>query len=253
MSAPRPPAAVVRSLRRPRIAVVGDLLLDRYIFGAVGRVSPEAPVHVLRAEREEERPGGAGSVAAMASGLGARCRVVGIRGADGSGERLVALLRAAGATADGVLPVRGRPTTVKTRIVARNAAGHQQVLRVDREDDAPLRPAEVRSLAAAARRALRGADAVVLSDYAKGALPDAVLRAVLAEARRRGIPSLVDPKRADFRAYRGAAVVTPNRAETERATGMRVGTPAGEPPSRRSQEVGCGWHDNSVFGPGRRF
>jgi D-beta-D-heptose 7-phosphate kinase/D-beta-D-heptose 1-phosphate adenosyltransferase len=206
------------------VAVVGDLILDRYIFGTVGRVSPEAPVHVVRAEREEERPGGAGSVAALVTGLGARCRVAAVRGADGSGDRLAALLRASGAELRGVLRLRGRPTTVKTRIVARNASGLQQVLRVDREVDEPLRPAEARSLAAAARRALRGADAVILSDYAKGALPDAVLGAVLREARRRRIPALVDPKRTDFRAYRGATVITPNRAETERATGTDLRT-----------------------------
>jgi D-beta-D-heptose 7-phosphate kinase/D-beta-D-heptose 1-phosphate adenosyltransferase len=208
------------------VAVVGDLLLDRYVFGSVGRVSPEAPVHVLRVEREEERPGGAGSVAAMAAALGARCRVAGIVGDDAAGERLRALLRAAGSDPRGVVRVRGRPTTVKARMVARNAAGHQQVLRVDREEDAPPPPRDLRALAAAARRAVRGADAVVLSDYAKGALPDAVLASVLGEARRRGIPSLVDPKRDDFRAYRGATVVTPNRAETERATGIPVRTVA---------------------------
>jgi D-beta-D-heptose 7-phosphate kinase/D-beta-D-heptose 1-phosphate adenosyltransferase len=219
---PRPLPEVVRSIRRPVVAVVGDLLLDRYLFGTVGRVSPEAPVHVLREEREEERPGGAGSVAAMAAGLGARCRVVGLLGDDGAGRRLRELLRAAGADARGAVLDGGRPTTVKTRLVARNAAGHQQVLRVDREVDAAPAPRVVRALAAAARRAVRGAGAVILSDYAKGALPDAVLRAVLDEARRRGVPALVDPKRTDFRGYRGAAVVTPNRAETERATGIAV-------------------------------
>ncbi len=220
----RPLPAVVRSLRRPVVAVIGDLILDRYILGSVGRVSPEAPVHVVREEREEERPGGAGSVAAMVTGLGARCRIVGLRGEDGSGERLAALLRSAGSDIRGVLPVRGRPTTVKTRIVARTAAGRQQVLRVDREVDSPPRAAEIRALAAASRRALRGADAVILSDYGKGALPDAVLRAVLREARRRRIPALVDPKRTDFACYRGATVVTPNRAETERAAGTAVRT-----------------------------
>ena len=226
MKPARPLPEVLRSLRRPTVAVVGDLLLDRYLFGAVGRVSPEAPVHVVRVEREEERPGGAGSVAALLGGLGVRCRSVGRVGGDGSGDRLSARLRAAGAATAGGIRRAGRPTTVKTRIVARNASGFQQVMRVDREEDAPLRPSEVRALSAAARRALRGARAVVLSDYAKGALPDPVLRAVLAEARRRRIPALVDPKRADFRAYAGATVVTPNRAETERAAGARIATVA---------------------------
>lgn len=224
MSAPRALPEVVRSLGRPTVAVVGDLLLDRYILGSVGRVSPEAPVHVLRVGREEERPGGAGSVAVLLAGLGARCRLAGLAGKDGSGERLLALLRESGASTREVLRLASRPTTVKTRVVARNASGYQQILRVDREEDAPLRSGESRSLAAAARRALRGADAVVLSDYAKGALPDAVLEAVFREARRRGIPALVDPKRADFRGYRGATVLTPNRAETERALGVTLRT-----------------------------
>ncbi|MCK6481502.1 MAG: bifunctional heptose 7-phosphate kinase/heptose 1-phosphate adenyltransferase [Planctomycetes bacterium] len=231
----RPLPEVLRSLRRPAVAVVGDLLLDRYLFGAVGRVSPEAPVHVVRLDREEERPGGAGSVAALLGGLGARCRSVGVLGRDGSGDRMLALLRAAGASTAGVVRLPGRPTTVKTRVVARNASGFQQVMRVDREEDGPLPAAAVRALSAAARRAIRGAGAVILSDYAKGALPDPVIRAAVAEARRRRIPLLVDPKRADFRAYAGATVITPNRAETERALGVRIRT--GEDAARAGRRL----------------
>jgi D-beta-D-heptose 7-phosphate kinase/D-beta-D-heptose 1-phosphate adenosyltransferase len=206
------------------VTVVGDLILDRYVYGSVGRVSPEAPVHVLRVEREEERPGGAGSVAALVTGLGGRCRVVGLVGDDAPGKRMKALLRDGGADVDAVRVLAGRPTTVKSRVVARNTTSHQQILRIDREEDAPLAPREAAALAKAATRALRGADAVVCSDYAKGALPDVVLGAVFDAARKAGIPCLVDPKRTDFRGYRGATWLTPNRAETERALGLTVRT-----------------------------
>ncbi len=220
MKAPRSLPEVVRGLGRPLVAVVGDLLLDRYVFGSVGRVSPEAPVHVLRVDREEERPGGAGSVAALVTGLGARCRVVGCVGDDPAGERLLALLRDTGADVSGVRVLAGRPTTVKSRIVARNATAFQQVLRIDREETAPLRGRDAAAVAAAVRRAAKGARALVASDYAKGVLTDGVLRATFAAARRARIPALVDPKREDFAGYRGATLLTPNRAETERALGV---------------------------------
>ncbi|MHC4821586.1 MAG: D-glycero-beta-D-manno-heptose 1-phosphate adenylyltransferase [Planctomycetota bacterium] len=226
MSTARPLRHVIRSLGTPTVTVVGDLLLDRYVFGSVGRVSPEAPVHVLNVESEDERPGGAGSVAAMLGGLGVHCRLVGTVGDDDDGDTLLALLQAWGADVSGVIRVSGRRTVVKTRMVARNSQSHQQVLRVDHEDTTPLSKARERELAKEVRRAVKGCDALVLSDYAKGVLSDTVLDAGFKAAKRAKIHAIVDPKRQDFRDYRGATLITPNRMETQRALNVTLDDPA---------------------------
>jgi D-beta-D-heptose 7-phosphate kinase/D-beta-D-heptose 1-phosphate adenosyltransferase len=205
--------AVLQELGAPRVAVVGDFMLDHYVWGDAQRVSPEAPVPVVHARREEHRLGGAGNVAANLAGLGARVSCFGVVGEDASGARLVEDLGACGAETGGVVRSGARPTTQKIRVMARN----QQMLRVDREEPAALAAAEAEALLAALAAAEW--DAVVLSDYGKGVLCPAVVEGVVAEARRRGVPSLVDPKRRDFAAYRGATAITPNRAEAEAALG----------------------------------
>lgn len=207
---------VLQGLGRPRVAVIGDFMLDRYLWGDAERVSPEAPVPVVHARREEHRPGGAGNVAANLAGLGAEVSCFGAVGADESGRRLCAELADCGASIAGLVACADRPTTQKIRVMAR----HQQMLRVDREAPATL-AAEQR---AALGQALRETewDAVVLSDYGKGVLDDAAIAEVLGEAQRRGVPSLVDPKRRDFAAYRGATAITPNRAEAESALGAAL-------------------------------
>jgi D-beta-D-heptose 7-phosphate kinase/D-beta-D-heptose 1-phosphate adenosyltransferase len=201
------------TLDAPRVAVVGDFMLDRYLWGDATRVSPEAPVPVVHARREEDRAGGAGNVALNLAALGARPSCFGAIGDDRDGATLVRLLGEAGAEAAGLQVCQDRPTVQKIRVLARN----QQMLRVDRE--------EVRALDAAAEARLLAAlcasawDALVLSDYGKGVLSPGLIAAALAEARRRGAPSVVDPKHRDLGRYRGATVVTPNRAEAETAAG----------------------------------
>ncbi|RMH00882.1 MAG: bifunctional D-glycero-beta-D-manno-heptose-7-phosphate kinase/D-glycero-beta-D-manno-heptose 1-phosphate adenylyltransferase HldE [Planctomycetota bacterium] len=204
---------VLQELAEPRVAVVGDFMLDHYLWGDAGRVSPEAPVPVVHARREEHRLGGAGNVVANLAGLGARVGCFGAVGRDEPGRRLAAGLEECGADTAGLVTCRDRPTTQKIRVMARS----QQMLRVDREEPEPLSDAEAEALLAALTAAEW--DAVVLSDYGKGVLSDRILAAVLAEARRRGVPSLVDPKRRDFAAYAGATAITPNRAEAEAALG----------------------------------
>ena len=199
---------------RNRIVVLGDLMLDRYVAGPTDRVSPEAPVPVVRVEKEWDAVGGAGNVAANLRALGARCDVIGVVGRDGAGRRIGAVLEEMGA---GCHPVwdEGRPTTVKTRVLARG----QQVVRVDREEcDSVSGDATDRVTALVAAR-LHGAGALVVADYDKGVMSHAVIRSALDSAAAHGIPVVVDPKRRGFFAYRGATVFKPNRSEMEDAFG----------------------------------
>lgn len=206
----------LRSLRAPRVAVVGDSMLDRYVWGDASRISPEAPVPVVHARREEERPGGAANVALNLAALGATPLCFGAIGQDSMGESLRRVLAAAGAETDGLLACSDRPTIQKIRILARN----QQMLRVDREEVKPLDDRQEAALLGALRAAAW--DALILSDYGKGVLSASLCAAALAEARKRGAPSVVDPKHRDLARYRGATVVTPNRSEAEAAGGVAL-------------------------------
>ncbi len=201
-------------LARVTVLVLGDVMLDRYVHGEVRRISPEAPIPVLRARSRRAVLGGAGNVAENAVALGARAILVGLIGDDPAGDEIAAML--AGRIDNRLQPVPGRPTTVKTRFMS----GGHQLLRLDEEDAAPA-PAEAAArLLAAFAAALPDADVVVLSDYEKGVLTDAVLPAAIAAARAAGKPVVVDPKRARFEAYAGATVITPNVLEVTRATGL---------------------------------
>jgi D-beta-D-heptose 7-phosphate kinase / D-beta-D-heptose 1-phosphate adenosyltransferase len=222
-------ARLVREMGRPTVVVLGDAMLDRYVFGGISRISPEAPIQILRVAREEERPGGAASVALDLAALGARVRLVACAGDDDAGRALRGLLAAARIDAKGVVTTRGRPTTLKTRMVAHGASHSvsQQVLRVDREDVSPLRAADERRLVAKLRAALRGAGALVISDYAKGVVTERTAKAVIAAARRARVPVVVDPKGRAYARYRGATVITPNRKEAFEATGIEPSGAAG--------------------------
>jgi D-beta-D-heptose 7-phosphate kinase/D-beta-D-heptose 1-phosphate adenosyltransferase len=201
------------------IAIIGDVMLDRHVFGAVERISPEAPVPVLRRSGYQAVPGGAGNVAVNAAVLGCKVALVGLVGDDPAGEELLAQLgQYEGLDLSGMVRDAERCTTTKTRVVS----GQYQIVRVDDEQCDPAGDAVARRLMAAAERVMAGADVVVCSDYAKGVLSDGVIAGVIAMAQARGVPVIVDPKRADFFAYRGAALVTPNRAELQRASGMPV-------------------------------
>jgi len=190
------------------ILCLGDLMLDRFVYGAVDRVSPEAPVPVVRQGRVVSAIGGVGNVAGNLAALGARVGLVGVVGRDAEAAELESLLAkqdiAARLVADGE-----RPTTLKTRFVAES----QQMLRVDRELAAPLAGPVERDVSSAVLELVDTHDAVVISDYAKGALTPEVLRAVIGRCRERAIPVFVDPKGNDFTRYRGATLVTPNAKE----------------------------------------
>jgi len=215
---------LVERLGRPRLCVVGDLVLDRYVFGDAERISPEAPIAVLRAVDEEVRLGGAGAVVNNLRALGARVSVFSVVGKDVAGDAVLGQLKAAGAATGGVVRLAHRPTTIKTRFVGRAQHRHpQQVLRVDQEDTTPLARDTEDRLLAKVKAALKSADGVVLSDYDKGVLTPRLTRAVIGLARRKRVPVLVDPVRtSDYRKYRRATLLTPNRAETQLASGIHL-------------------------------
>jgi rfaE bifunctional protein kinase chain/domain len=203
-----------------RIAVVGDLMLDVYLIGGVSRISPEAPVPVVHVSEQRTALGGAANVAANVAALGATCDLVGVVGADAAAASIRSALDRldGGRVRAGLVEQGDRPTTTKTRVVAR----HQQVVRFDHESDQDLSGEAVTALAEAVREAVRGADALVLEDYNKGVLVPTVIRAALDAAAERGIPSVVDPKFRNFFAYGGATVFKPNAVELGTAMGGNV-------------------------------
>ena len=198
------------ALRQVRLLVVGDVMLDRYWFGEVGRISPEAPVPIVKVDRTEERPGGAANVARNAAALGANVSLLSVVGRDEAGTTLRRLLRQSRISAQ-LHTDRGLKTTIKLRVIGR----HQQLVRIDFET--PPSHEALASKLRDFRRLLRGADAVVLSDYGKGGLTHIVN--MIRMARAAGKPVLVDPKGEDYARYRGATLITPNLAEFREVAG----------------------------------
>ncbi|MCW5736444.1 MAG: bifunctional heptose 7-phosphate kinase/heptose 1-phosphate adenyltransferase [Enhydrobacter sp.] len=200
-----------------QILVVGDAMLDVYILGAVNRISPEAPVPVVRQTEIREMGGGGANVAANIVSLGGAAHLIACAGRDAEGQRLAAALSAAGVRFD-LIDLDDRPTTVKTRFFS----GQHQLLRVDKEELIGLSSAAEEAVIRAIELRVGGARLVIVSDYGKGLLTDRVLEHTMALAHAAAIPIVVDPKRVDLSAYRGATVITPNRKELEAATGIAV-------------------------------
>src|SRR5215207_668452 len=203
--------------RGRRVAIVGDAMLDVYLRGDVERISPEAPVPVVRVRERKHALGGAANVAQNVAAAGASCALIAAIGDDEAGRTLRAMLGAVQRDASALVEV-ARPTTRKTRVLARA----QQVVRFDEEDDADLAPADVDRMLAAVADAVAQADALVLEDYNKGVLVPRVIEGAIALARGRRIPIVVDPKYRNFFSYRGATVFKPNRRELEAAMGAAV-------------------------------
>lgn len=218
--------ALLESAKESHIIVAGDAMLDVYLRGDVDRISPEAPVPVVRVRERRHALGGAANVAENVLAIGATCSMVCSVGRDSAGEELARMLTEAGADVEGLV-FAARPTTTKTRIVARA----QQLVRVDEEEDAELTGADVAALIAAVRTSVRNANAVVLEDYNKGALAAPVIRAAIEEACKRDIPIVVDPKFRNFFEFAGATIFKPNRRELEAAVGatLDIDTPAALP------------------------
>ncbi len=209
---------LLEKMRGRRIAVVGDVMLDRYLIGDTERLSPEAPVPVVTVHEHRSALGGAANVAANVAAIGATANLVGVVGDDQDGGALRRDMVAAHLDDRFMLTMAGRPTTSKTRVVARG----QQVVRIDEEVDTLLDAVEGEKLGARVEEALADADALLLEDYNKGALTPTVIRAALGLARKRGLPTVVDPKFRQFFAYEGATVFKPNRRELEAAMGAAM-------------------------------
>ena len=212
---------------RPRILLVGDVMLDRYLWGDVERISPEAPIPILRIEREEERLGGAGSVAAMLATLGAQVTLAAVVGDDAEGRVVRKLLDNLEINGRMVLTAADRCTTVKQRLLgcAQQRYPHQ-MMRLDRETDDPIAAATADQLLAGIARCIDEVDLVLVSDYNKGVCRGDMFPRLVKLARAAGVPVVADPvKDADYRRYAGCACITPNRSEAGRALRTRITSP----------------------------
>ena len=215
-------AAAVRLLGRTNVLVVGDVMLDRYVYGQVERISPEAPVPILTIDREISMPGGAGNVVRNLTALGAAVAFISVVGDDQAGSDLTGLIGGQPNVEPWLLVQGGRITTLKTRYLS---AG-QQLLRADREETSPVQPRLAERLVRIARDAMAATSLTVLSDYQKGLLSGEVPTQLIAAAREAGRPVIVDPKGPDYSRYAGADIIMPNRADLAEATGMRVDSEA---------------------------
>ena len=213
---------LIKSMQGSRVLVLGDVMLDEFIWGRVARISPEAPVPVVEVTGQSFHLGGAGNVASNVRALGGGAVLAGVVGADNAGQRVRDALKAAGVETRLAVTEGGRPTTMKTRIIAHN----QQVVRADREQSDEIPDALEARLLADVNETLPSCRALILSDYQKGVVTPRLTKAVVALARRRRIPVLVDPKVRHFALYRRVTLVTPNQQEAEEATGLRVRTAA---------------------------
>ena len=214
---------LLEQAKSKRIAVIGDAMLDVYLTGDVERISPEAPVPVVRVRERRYALGGAANVAQNVVAIGAVSELVCAVGSDQAGQALRQMLQTIGEDGTSLLTV-DRPTTQKTRVVARS----QQLVRVDEEDDADLPAHDVARLLARVRDAVGRADALVLEDYNKGVLLPLVIREAIDLAKARGIPVVVDPKFRNFFAFHGATIIKPNRRELEAALGATLDVDAPE-------------------------
>lgn len=211
--------ALLDRLSQARVLCVGDVMLDRFVHGRVERISPEAPIPVLRIEREAAMLGGGGNVARNLDALGARATFVSAMGDDDAGREVRALFSELSGTKADLIIDPARQTAIKIRYLA----GNQQMLRADRETTDDVSPATAEAMLAGARAALADCGVVVASDYGKGALGNGVVAALIAAAREAGRPVIVDPKGSDYSRYRGASLLTPNRKELGEASRMPTG------------------------------
>lgn len=204
------------SFSNVNVLIIGDVMLDRYWWGSVSRISPEAPVPVVRMDNMTLAPGGAANVAANVAGLGAKAILVGVTGDDSEAALLPDVLQAAGVSDEYLFKIAGRHTTTKTRVIAHS----QQVARIDQETTTNLSPDAEQVLLQKLQPLVEMANAVIISDYAKGFLTDALLQQIIGLASKNGVNVLVDPKGKDYSKYRSASLLTPNRREAADACSL---------------------------------
>jgi D-beta-D-heptose 7-phosphate kinase/D-beta-D-heptose 1-phosphate adenosyltransferase len=208
---------IIKALAGKKILVIGDLILDRYLFGKVSRISPEAPVPIVDVISESFLLGGAANVASNVVALGGHATVAGIIGKGAAGQVLHGLLTDRGIATDGVFEDK-RPTTVKTRVIAHN----QQVVRFDREDRSRIEGKSLTALLAFLKKAVPAHDAVIISDYKKGVISAALVTAVVTHAKRNATFVAVDPKVGHFHFYRKVSLITPNLMEASQGAGIEI-------------------------------
>lgn len=219
-------AGIARGLGSPRILVVGDLMLDRYVWGDAARISQEAPVILLQADRREERLGGASSVATLLAALGAKVELCGVTGDDDQAPRVRSILDKLGVKHESVVADPSRPTTVKERYIGRAQHRHpQQMIRVDYEEKSAINAGIEAKILEAVLARLDGTGCVLISDYDKGVCTPGLLQPLIKQARKMGIPVLADPTRGgDWTKYSGCSSLTPNRLEAGLAVGRSLET-----------------------------
>jgi len=244
--------SILESFKSARVLVVGDLMLDTYLWGRVDRISPEAPVPVVELERTSSIPGGAANVAVNVVGLGASACLIGSVGTDAEGETLRRALSESGVRTEGIVESSVTATTHKTRVIAHS----QQVVRIDREQRGELTDADLVKARDSVESSLAETDAVIISDYAKGFLTPEFVTWLIRTARAAGKSVCVDPKGRDYSRYTGASLITPNKREAADACGLSMNEPglvrvAGE---RLLNELDCdavliteGEHGMTVF------
>jgi len=208
---------ILKAFGSKKILVIGDLILDHYIWGRVNRISPEAPVPVVEVSRESFLLGGAANVARNIVSLGGSASVVGIVGQDRPGQRLVSMLEAEGIPCGGVFETPG-PTTIKTRVIAHN----QQIVRFDREDNSSVRGKVFTAVAGYLESVLAGFDAVIISDYKKGMITKKLVELIVRRGSKHSLFVAVDPKVGHFDFYKGVSLITPNLAEASRGAGIEI-------------------------------
>ncbi|HHL39522.1 MAG TPA: D-glycero-beta-D-manno-heptose-7-phosphate kinase [Deltaproteobacteria bacterium] len=244
--------ALIDGFAGARVLIIGDLIMDHFIWGTVRRISPEAPVPVVDVTSESILLGGCANVVNNIHSLGGRCLVTGVIGRDDDGKRLVKALRERSIPTDGIFVDAGRPTTIKTRVIAHN----QQVVRFDRENKKKISEGTCRKVLAYVKKTMKEVDVVVISDYSKGLVSAGLVEEVTALARDAGKIVAVDPKVEHFDYYRGVTLVTPNNDEASRASAveiedeeslLRAGTRLRERLGCRAVLITRGEHGMSLF------
>ena len=208
--------SILHSFRSKRIAVIGDIMLDNYIFGHVSRISPEYPVPVVDVTHEDHRLGGAANVALNTLSLGAETTLIGITGADSNREILLELFRSRGLATEGLIADPSRPTTSKTRILSQN----HHITRVDVESRKEIDEKIEQQIFSSIEDVIDSIDAIILEDYNKGLLSATLIQRIIATAKTKGVPVLVDPKHRNFFAYKGCSVFKPNLSEMATSLGI---------------------------------
>ena len=209
---------IIKNFGKAKILVIGDIMLDEFVWGKVSRISPEAPVPVVEVTKENITFGGAANVAQNIKSLGGQGLLLGVIGNDYNGERLIEMLKEAGYGTEGIIVDALRPTSIKTRVIAQ----HQQVVRFDRETKEELSNRTHRNIVEFLRSRLSEFDGVIVSDYGKGLINKGIISSILEFKKKNGIVVSVDPKIRNFRFYKGVTVITPNQQEAEEACGFEI-------------------------------